>query len=177
MENQLMTETYPKTGSFHSSLPLNGENRITEQATPTKPKPKEMVLLRVDKKELGLVKQTEMFVFKDKFLSKKDGGIFIDLPDILFDESYFEQIIVDSPAGQFGEYDSIGGKTEIQMNLFAQNEGFYFGFDLTQIHSLLVGGWNKVYDTLNIQSIPYLFPLESKKGMMMFRAMRYVDGF
>lgn len=137
-----------------------------------------IVLNRVEGLELGLVEQTKRFVVRENFVLIKDGGLFIDIPEILFDQSFFEQIIVGSPAGQFGEYDSIGGKNETQMNEFAKKEGFYFEFDLTQVHSLLIGGWNGVYPyTLNKQSIPYFFPLKSKKGLIMFRVMVYKEGF
>lgn len=168
-----MTETHPTTGSFHSSLLLTGERRISELE---KAKPTERVLTRVDGKDLGLVGQESPFFVKEAFVKKKDGGYFIDLPDILFNEKFFYQITKGALPEQFGEYDAVE-KTEIQMLRFAQREGFDLAFSLSQIYAVLMGGWNGTYDTVNKESVPYLFPVESRQGLMIFQVMRYHDGF
>lgn len=135
-------------------------------------------LIRSDKKEIGLVELDNIFFIKRNFTLVKDGGMFLELPKILFDEAYFDQAITDSNACQLGEYDSIGNVSDYQMNCFSVGNGFGVNLDLRQVYALCFGAKHGPYKmTLNQQSIPYLIPLKSKKGDMVFTIMCYKEGF
>jgi len=174
-ENHFMTETAPgqHTPAFWGRLSLLKEEEFIYKRKPVIDQP----LKRVDHVEIGLVKQTEgTFLVKKKFRLVKEGGHFIELPDIIFDPNYFLQEIKNSPALQAGEY-VFSSLKEKEILAYAQKGGFDLTFDLSQIYSICLGYVNGTYQTLNQESVNYFLPLNSKKGVMLARINTYGDEF
>jgi hypothetical protein len=168
-----MTEVFPD-GVPHARLSSIAEKRVKSFVNPGE----DLVLQRNNDVEIGLVPQsTKFFSVKDNFLLNKEGGIFIDLPKIIFDSNYFEQKVSNSPALQAGEYNLICSLSEQGMIDYARERKFYFSFDLSQLHALCLGGINKVYNTLNKETVNYFLPLISKKGVLLARVNVYPEGF
>ncbi len=139
---------------------------------------KDLVLKRNNQIEIGLVPQSSVFFhIKDNFLLYDKGGIFIEIPRIIFDSSYFDQKISNSPALQAGEYELVYRLSENEMIDYAKKRAFYFGFDLSQLHGLCLGGVKKVFNTLNKEGINYFLPINSKKGIFLARINYYQEGF
>lgn len=128
------------------------------------------ILKRVDgiQKEIGLVAQTEgIFDIRENFKLVKDGGIFLELPDILFNPHVFYPFVSGSTAVQAGEYDLKSRSTEVEMLDFAEKKGFYKSFDLSQLYAFCEGSRSGIYQTLNQESTNYFLALNSKIGTLM----------
>lgn len=173
---QFMVETYPNgNGSAQGNFSLFSSIR-EDECISGKPDP---FLKRNYQVEIGVVKQTSLFFrVKDNFTTVKQGGIFLDLPASIFNQSCFDQKISNSPALQAGEYELMSSFTEEILIKHANKLGIFMAFDLSQLHAICLGSKKDFWSTLNKEGVNYFLPLSSKYGTLLARINFYQkDGF